>query len=99
MSSSTSPRPRVRKTSSVEAQVPSEDVHLTSSYRGSSWRRIVLLIVAITVHNIPEGLAVGVGFGAIGKSVTATFENARCSEGAQLVFSPLCKGPLLCELP
>ena len=26
-----------------------------------SWRRIVLLIVAVTVHNIPEGLAVGVG--------------------------------------
>lgn len=28
-----------------------------------SWRRIVLLIVAVTVHNIPEGLAVGVAFG------------------------------------
>lgn len=26
-----------------------------------SWRRIVLLILAVTVHNIPEGLAVGVG--------------------------------------
>merc|ERR1712212_1101599 len=25
------------------------------------WRRILLLIVAVTVHNIPEGLAVGVG--------------------------------------
>ncbi|XP_064628555.1 zinc transporter ZIP11-like [Lineus longissimus] len=43
----------------------------------ASWRRILLLIVAITVHNIPEGLAVGVGFGAIGKSSKATFENAR----------------------
>ena len=28
------------------------------------WRRSVLLILAITLHNIPEGLAVGVGFGA-----------------------------------
>ena len=27
--------------------------------------------------SISEGLAVGVGFGAIGKSVSATFENAR----------------------
>ncbi len=41
------------------------------------WRRILLLIIAVTVHNIPEGLAVGVGFGAIGQSKTATFESAR----------------------
>ena len=41
------------------------------------WKRILLLIVAITVHNIPEGLAVGVGFGAVGRSEKATFENAR----------------------
>uniref|UniRef100_A0A8C7WGV1 Zinc transporter ZIP11 n=1 Tax=Oncorhynchus mykiss TaxID=8022 RepID=A0A8C7WGV1_ONCMY len=44
---------------------------------GSSWRRIVLLILAITIHNIPEGLAVGVGFGAIGKTSSATLESAR----------------------
>ncbi|XP_013923860.1 PREDICTED: zinc transporter ZIP11 isoform X2 [Thamnophis sirtalis] len=43
----------------------------------SSWRRIMLLIFAITIHNIPEGLAVGVGFGAVGKSPSATFESAR----------------------
>ena len=29
----------------------------------SSWQRSVLLVLAITLHNIPEGLAVGVGFG------------------------------------
>ncbi|NWV26675.1 S39AB protein, partial [Origma solitaria] len=43
----------------------------------SSWRRITLMILAITIHNIPEGLAVGVGFGAIGKSASATFQSAR----------------------
>jgi len=43
----------------------------------SHWRRILLLIIAITVHNIPEGLAVGVGFGAIGRTKSATFESAR----------------------
>ncbi|NXF84949.1 S39AB protein, partial [Eubucco bourcierii] len=43
----------------------------------SSWRRIMLMILAITIHNIPEGLAVGVGFGAIGKSTSATFQSAR----------------------
>lgn len=41
------------------------------------WKRILLLIIAITVHNIPEGLAVGVGFGAIGTSASATFYKAR----------------------
>lgn len=41
------------------------------------FRRIILLIIAVTVHNIPEGLAVGVGFGAIGKTKSATFQNAR----------------------
>ncbi|XP_004693524.1 PREDICTED: zinc transporter ZIP11 isoform X2 [Condylura cristata] len=44
---------------------------------GGSWRRIVLLILAITIHNVPEGLAVGVGFGAVEKTVSATFESAR----------------------
>ena len=43
----------------------------------SQFRKIVLLIIAVTVHNIPEGLAVGVGFGASGKTRSATFQNAR----------------------
>lgn len=29
------------------------------------WKRTVLLVLAITLHNIPEGLAVGVAFGAV----------------------------------
>ncbi|MDD5702486.1 MAG: ZIP family metal transporter [Dehalococcoidales bacterium] len=31
----------------------------------TSWRRSTLLILSITLHNIPEGLAVGVAFGAL----------------------------------
>ncbi len=31
----------------------------------TQWRRSVLLVLAITLHNIPEGLAVGVAFGAV----------------------------------
>jgi zinc transporter, ZIP family len=31
----------------------------------TTWQRSVLLVLAITMHNIPEGLAVGVAFGAI----------------------------------
>lgn len=45
--------------------------------QSGNWKRICLLIIAITVHNIPEGLAVGVGFGAIGKSPKATLQSAR----------------------
>eukprot|EP01061_Rhynchopus_euleeides_P016050 TRINITY_DN27222_c0_g1_i1.p2 TRINITY_DN27222_c0_g1~~TRINITY_DN27222_c0_g1_i1.p2 ORF type:complete len:316 (+),score=131.75 TRINITY_DN27222_c0_g1_i1:102-1049(+) len=36
--------------------------------RRTSWRRVLLLVAAITIHNIPEGMAVGVGFGALGGS-------------------------------
>jgi len=37
----------------------------------TSWRRSVLLVLAITLHNIPEGLAVGVAFGAIAHATTS----------------------------
>jgi len=37
----------------------------------TSWRRSVLLVLAITMHNIPEGLAVGVAFGAIAADLPA----------------------------
>src|SRR4030043_1014123 len=35
----------------------------------TSWQRSTLLILAITLHNIPEGLAVGVAFGAVAAGV------------------------------
>lgn len=35
----------------------------------SSWQRSVLLVLAITIHNIPEGLAIGVAFGAIAADI------------------------------
>jgi ZIP family zinc transporter len=37
----------------------------------TSWRRSVLLVLAITIHNIPEGLAVGVAFGALATDMPA----------------------------
>lgn len=33
------------------------------------WRRSILLVMSITLHNIPEGLAVGVAFGAAASTV------------------------------
>ena len=34
----------------------------------TSWERSVLLVLAVTLHNIPEGLAVGIAFGALANS-------------------------------
>jgi len=31
----------------------------------TTWQRSILLVLAITLHNIPEGLAIGVAFGAL----------------------------------
>jgi ZIP family zinc transporter len=43
----------------------------------TSWQRSVLLVLAITMHNIPEGLAVGVAFGAVGAGLpSATLAGA-----------------------
>ena len=37
----------------------------------TSWQRSILLVLAITLHNIPEGLAVGVAFGAVANDLPA----------------------------
>jgi ZIP family zinc transporter len=37
----------------------------------TNWKRSVLLVLAITLHNIPEGLAVGVAFGALAINLPA----------------------------
>src|SRR5512133_2789987 len=34
----------------------------------TTWQRSILLVLAITLHNIPEGLAVGVAFGALARN-------------------------------
>lgn len=43
----------------------------------TEWHRSILLVLAITLHNIPEGLAVGVAFGALAHNLpTATLAGA-----------------------
>lgn len=43
----------------------------------TNWHRSILLVSAITLHNIPEGLAIGVAFGAVGAGInSATFASA-----------------------
>ena len=48
----------------------------------TSWRRSALLVLAITLHNIPEGLAVGVAFGA----VAAGYETATLGAAVALAI-------------
>jgi len=50
--------------------------HLHINYKRSeaegietNWRKTILLVLAITLHNIPEGLAIGVAFGAIAHGI------------------------------
>lgn len=65
-----------------------------------SSRRVLLLVIAITLHNLPEGMAVGVGFGSIGHSPSATFANAvsltigigRVGSGVRLSYTLACVG-------
>ncbi|HOR43086.1 MAG TPA: ZIP family metal transporter [Atribacterota bacterium] len=43
----------------------------------TTWQRSTLLILAVTLHNIPEGLAVGVAFGAVAAGLpSATLSGA-----------------------
>jgi len=46
------------------------------------WKRTTLLVLAITLHNIPEGLAVGVAFGA----AAAGFESATLAGAVALAI-------------
>ncbi|XKL63300.1 hypothetical protein PGB90_005664 [Kerria lacca] len=70
--SKASRRKRGNQTNTISTEKSS--VQKTASVQ---WKRMLMLIIAITVHNIPEGLAVGVAFGAVGTSPSATFSNAR----------------------
>jgi hypothetical protein len=73
---------------SIGINPDSPDLEATHSEKLLSWRRILLLIMAVTVHNIPEGLAVGVGFGSVGKTPAATFEKVYlfCPSNHMILF-------------
>ena len=55
----------------------SETSHQRKKDDIESWKRIMKMVIAITIHNFPEGLAVGVAFGSIGRSPSATLSSAR----------------------
>ena len=49
-----------------------------------SWQRSVLLVSAITLHNIPEGLAIGVAFGAVSAGIPGVPEATSLAAAAAL---------------
>jgi len=51
----------------------------------TSWQRNTLLVLAITIHNIPEGLAVGVAFGAAA-SLTEAAKTAQIGAAVALTI-------------
>ncbi|AAU91996.1 MULTISPECIES: ZIP family metal transporter [Methylococcus] len=58
----------------------------------SHWRRTTLLILAIALHNIPEGLALGVVFGAIGDGASPVSLAAAVGLMAGIAFHNLPEG-------
>jgi ZIP family zinc transporter len=52
----------------------------------TSWQRSVLLVSAITLHNIPEGLAVGVAFGAVAHATDQAMANELMLGGIALAI-------------
>lgn len=58
------------------------DKHFTESKKSSSFKRSVLLVLAVTIHNIPEGLSVGVAFG----SITLGLENASVTSAMMIAL-------------
>lgn len=80
----------------VDRFVPHE--HLIKGHEGpsSSLSRVTLLIMAITIHNFPEGLAVGVSFGggdvAAGLVIATAIGLQNIPEGSAVAFPLIREG-------
>ena len=73
---STSPAKPRSSSSSPSSKAVSSSSSKEGPGRVTKLRRLLMLIIAITIHNFPEGMAVGVAFGAIGSAPGATFGSA-----------------------
>ncbi|RZP15462.1 MAG: ZIP family metal transporter [Candidatus Dadabacteria bacterium] len=83
----------------IQAKAPHEHFILGQSHNPehrSKLSKIWLFIIAITLHNIPEGLAVGVGFGggdiARGTSLAIGIGLQNIPEGLAVAFSLMTVG-------
>jgi ZIP family zinc transporter len=73
----------------VHALVPGVQIHEGIATR---WRRSTLLVLAITLHHIPEGLAIGVAAGATGAGVPYASVGAAIALGLGLGLQNLPEG-------
>lgn len=64
----------------------------------TTWRRATLLIMAITLHNIPEGLAVGVAFGAAAADTGVTTVSAALAVALGIGIHNLPEGAVVAML-
>jgi|TARA_Y100000817_G_scaffold30662_1_gene21383 ZIP family zinc transporter len=83
----------------IQAKAPHEHFILGTSHNEqerAKLSKIWLFIIAITLHNMPEGLAVGVGFGggdiANGKSLALGIGLQNIPEGMAVAFSLITVG-------
>lgn len=80
----------------IDKMIPHE--HFVSGHEGppTKMKRIWLFIIAITIHNFPEGLAVGVGFGSgdfgAGTSLAIGIGLQNMPEGLAVAFPLIALG-------
>ena len=62
--------------------------NISTATSSASWRRLMLMIIAIVIHNFPEGMAVGVAFGATAdhKSTTTSSSSASFQSAVSLTI-------------
>jgi zinc transporter ZupT len=70
-----------------QQQSQSQLQEAAATLKAQSWRRILLLVIAIVIHNFPEGLAVGVGFGAL-NDLQPVSGDAASTDAAAAALSP-----------
>lgn len=63
---------------------PASHSTVGSAASHASWRRLMLMIIAIVIHNFPEGMAVGVAFGAASSKTAANSPHTTSDSSSSL---------------
>ncbi|SER89745.1 zinc transporter, ZIP family [Gracilibacillus ureilyticus] len=71
---------------------PTSQVADAEGYQPTNRKRSTLMVLAITLHNIPEGLAVGVAFGAVAADLSSASVTAAVTLGLGIGIQNLPEG-------